>query len=123
MNSSLVALVEQADALLDAAADDAANGTVACGSDRSGELSDDQLRQVLVGLEKVVNRAQAIQGHVMVQMGSRARAADQAEITASGEPMWSQQCRETFVPDEIGVLLGWTKMAAVARYDTALPRR
>ncbi len=37
--------------------------------------------------------------------------------------MWSQQCRETFVPDEIGVLLGWTKMAAVARYDTALPRR
>ncbi len=29
MNSSLVALVEQADALLDAAADDAANGTVA----------------------------------------------------------------------------------------------
>ncbi len=33
--------------------------------------------------------------------------------------MWSQQCRQTYVPDEIGVLLGWTKMAAVARYDTA----
>ncbi len=33
--------------------------------------------------------------------------------------MWSKQCRETFVPDEIGVLLGWTKMAAVARYETA----
>ena len=33
--------------------------------------------------------------------------------------MWSQQCRETYVPDEIGVLLGWTKMAAVARYETA----
>ncbi len=29
MNSSLVALVEQVDSLLDAAADDAANGTVA----------------------------------------------------------------------------------------------
>ncbi len=55
----------------------------------------------------------------MVQMGVRARAADQAEVAASGEPMWSRQCRETFVPDEIGVLLGWTKMAAVARYDTA----
>ncbi len=62
---------------------------------------------------------QAIQADVMVQMGRRARAADQAEVVAGGEPMWSKQCRETFVPDEIGVLLGWTKMAAVARYETA----
>ncbi len=62
---------------------------------------------------------QAVQADVMVQMGRRARAADQAEVVAGGEPMWSKQCRETFVPDEIGVLLGWTKMAAVARYETA----
>ena len=55
----------------------------------------------------------------MVQMGRRARAADQAEVVAGGEPVWSKQCRETYVPDEIGVLLGWTKMAAVARYETA----
>jgi hypothetical protein len=33
--------------------------------------------------------------------------------------MWSRDCRAEFVPDEIGVLLGWTKMAAAARYDTA----
>ncbi len=40
-------------------------------------------------------------------------------MVASGEPVWSKQCRETYVADEIGVLLGWTKMAAVARYETA----
>ncbi len=68
----------------------------------------------------MADAARRVQADVMVQMGVRARAADQAEVAASGEPMWSQQCRETFVPDEIGVLLGWTKMAAVARYDTAL---
>jgi hypothetical protein len=34
--------------------------------------------------------------------------------------MWSKQCRAEFVADEIGVLLGCTKMAAVARYETAL---
>jgi len=55
----------------------------------------------------------------MVQMGCRARAADQAEIAVRGEPMWSSECREEFVPDEIGVLLGWTKMAASIKYGTA----
>ncbi len=37
---------------------------------------------------------QAIQADVMVADGSRARAADQAEVAEQGEPMWSQQCRE-----------------------------
>ncbi len=124
MNSSLVALVEQVDHLLDAATHavtgDARNDAVNDGdTGQAGGLSDEQLRQVLVRLEQVVNRAQAIQADAMVQMGVRARAADQAEVVAGGGPMWSQQCRETYVPDEIGVLLGWTKMAANVRYGTA----
>ncbi len=82
-------------------------------------LGDDALRDRVVECERAVAMLQAIQADAMVQMGVRARAADQAEVVAGGEPMWSQQCRETYVPDEIGVLLGWTKMAAVARYDTA----
>ena len=57
--------------------------------------------------------------HVMVQMGARARAADQAEAAATGVPLWTRQRREQFVPDEIGVLLGCTKMAATVRYGTA----
>ena len=73
MSSSLVALVEQVDALLDAATHDvtgdATNDTVNGGAGRAGGLSDEQLRQVLVGLEQVVNRAQAIQADAMVQMG------------------------------------------------------
>jgi hypothetical protein len=32
--------------------------------------------------------------------------------------LWSRECREQFVPDEIGVLLGWTKTAAAVRYGT-----
>ncbi|MCZ3387943.1 MAG: HNH endonuclease [Actinomycetia bacterium] len=52
-------------------------------------------------------------------MGRRARATDQAEVAASGKPMWSRECREEFVPDEIGVLLACTKMAASIKYGTA----
>ncbi len=106
MNSSTVSIVEQVDGLLDAAIPVA-------------RLGDDALRDELVACEQAAQMLAARQAQIMVQMGVRARAADQAEVVAGGEPMWSQQCRETYVPDEIGVLLGWTKMAAVARYDTA----
>ncbi len=51
--------------------------------------------------------------------GRRARAADQIEVETNGQRLWSRECREEFVPDEIAVLLGCTKVAAAARYDTA----
>ncbi len=106
MNSSTVSIVEQVDRLLGAAMSVA-------------RLGDDALRDELVACEQAAQMLAAHQAQIMVQMGVRARAADRAEVVAGGDPMWSQQCRETYVPDEIGVLLGWTKMAAVARYDTA----
>ena len=80
---------------------------------------DEQLRDLLVGLETVRNATEAAQAAVMVQMGARARAADQGEAAATGGPLWTHQRREQFVPDEIGVLLGCTKMAATARFGTA----
>ena len=42
-----------------------------------------------------------------------------AEAAASGVELWTRERREQFVPDEIGVLLGCTKMAATVRYGTA----
>jgi hypothetical protein len=106
MNSSAVSIAEQVDGLLDAATP-------------AARLGDAGLRDRLVECERAMAMLQAIQADAMVQMGARAHAADLAEITASGTPMWSRQCRAEFVADEIGVLLGCTKMAAVARYDTA----
>ncbi len=106
MDSSSVSIVEQVDHLLDAATPVA-------------RLGDDALRDELVACGQAAQMLAARQAQIMVQMGVRARAADRAEVVAGGEPMWSRQCRETYVPDEIGVLLGWTKMAATARYGTA----
>jgi len=120
MNSSVVALVEQVDTLLDDAAHCPTNGpSIELSVDVSGHPDDDFLRRVLVGLEQVINRAQALQAEAMVQMGARARAADQIEVEATGQRLWSRECREEFVPDEIAVLLGCTKVAAATRYDTA----
>ena len=81
---------------------------------------DEQLRDLLVGLETVRNATRRPPKQtVMVQMGARARAADQAETAASGASLWTRERREQFVPDEIAVLLGCTKMAATVRYGTA----
>jgi hypothetical protein len=82
-------------------------------------LDDEGLRARLVQCEQAVNMLHAVQADAMVQMGARARAADRAEVAASRTPLWSRECREQFVPDEIGVLLGWTKTAAAVRYGTA----
>ena len=65
---------------------------------------DEQLRDLLVGLETVRNATEAAQAAVMVQMGARARVADQGESAATGSPLWTHQRREQFVPDEIGWL-------------------
>lgn len=98
---------------------------LATGPDQDGAGADrcsvdDLLRELLVGLETVRNATEAAQAHLMVQMGVQARAADEAEVAAGGDPLWSGQRRAEFVADEIGVLLSCTKMAASARYDTAL---
>jgi hypothetical protein len=106
MNSSASGIAQQVNSLLDAV-------TPAAG------LDDDGLRVRLVECEQAVNMLQAVQADVMVQMGARARREDAAEVAATGESLWSRQCRAEFVADEIGVLLGCTKMAANLRYGTA----
>jgi hypothetical protein len=120
MESSLVALIEQADALLDDAASCRFGvQPFAHSDDAASPPDDDLLRHVLLGLEQVVNRAQALQAEAMVQMRACARSADAAEARANGQDLWSRERREEFVPDEIAVLLGCTKVAAATRYDTA----
>ncbi|HEX5016237.1 MAG TPA: DUF222 domain-containing protein, partial [Actinomycetes bacterium] len=79
--------------------------------------TDDRLRELLVGLERVRNAADAAQATVMVAMDHEARQLDAAEFAATGLPGRSHR---EFVPDEIGVLLACTKEAAGRRYGLAL---
>ena len=106
MNSSSTGIAQQVDTLLAASADDS-------------DLSDDTLRSRVVECEKAMLMLQAAQAEAMVQIGIRARVADMAESTSSHQPLWSRECREEFVADEIAVLLSCTRAAAAARYDTA----
>ncbi len=107
MNSSTAGIAEKVDGLLEAAAP-------------AAQLGDDALRDRVIECEQAMLMLQAIQAVAMVEMGARARAADREEVTERGEPMWSRQCREEYVSDEIGVLLGCTKMAASVKYAAAV---
>jgi hypothetical protein len=62
--------------------------------------TDDRLRELLVGLERVRHSAEAAQADVMVALRAEARRLDAAEFAATGMPSRSH---EEFVPDEIGV--------------------
>lgn len=106
MDSSTTDLAQQIDELL---------RTVA----PAGCLTDDALRDRLVECERAMSMLQSSQADAMVQIGARARAADEHEAVAIGRAIWSWQRREEFVCDEIAVLLACTKMAAATRYDTA----
>jgi hypothetical protein len=79
--------------------------------------TDDRLRALLVGLERVRNAAEAAQADVMVALSDEARDLDRAEFAATGAPSRSHG---EFVPDEIGILLACTKGAAGRRYGLAL---
>jgi len=79
--------------------------------------TDDRLRELLVGLERVRNSAEATQAAVMAALGADARRMDAAEFAATGMPSRSY---EEFVPDEIAALLSCTQVAASRRYGTAL---
>jgi hypothetical protein len=79
--------------------------------------TDDRLRELLVGMERVTNAAQAVQAGVMVALAEEASALDAAEFAASGLPSRSHA---EFVPDEVAVLLSCTTMAASRRYGLAL---
>ena len=79
--------------------------------------TDDRLRELLVGLEQVRNAAEAVQAEVMVALAAEADRLDAAEFAASGVPSRSHG---EFVPDEVGVLLACTKVAAGRRYGLAL---
>jgi hypothetical protein len=79
--------------------------------------TDDRLRELVVGLEKVRNATEATQAAAMAAMGAEARRMDAAEFAATGMPSRSF---EEFVPDEIAALLSCTHVAASHRYGTAL---
>ena len=79
--------------------------------------TDDRLRELVVGLEKVRNATEAAQASAMAAMGTEARLMDVAEFAATGMPSRSH---EEFVPDEIAALLSCTQVAASRRYGTAL---
>ena len=79
--------------------------------------TDDRLRELLTGLERVRNAAEATAAQVMVAIAEEADRLDAAEYAATGLPSRSHG---EFVPDEIGVLLACTKAAAGRRYGLAL---
>jgi hypothetical protein len=79
--------------------------------------TDDRLRELLTGLERLKNAAEAAQAEVMVALGDEARELDAAEFAASGLPVRSHL---EFVPDEVGLLLTMTKRASSKRYGLAL---
>ncbi len=106
MNSSTDSIVEQVDGVLDVA-------------EPVAGLSDNDVRSRVVECEEAMRMLQATQAEAMVEMGVRARVADQAEAARAGQPSWSRECREEFVADEIAVLLGCTRIAAGTLYDRA----
>jgi hypothetical protein len=79
--------------------------------------TDDRLRELLSGLERVRNAAEATQAEVMVAIGDEARRLDAAEFAAIGLPARSHA---EFVPDEVGIVLACTKSAAGRRFALAL---
>ncbi|HEX5016075.1 MAG TPA: DUF222 domain-containing protein, partial [Actinomycetes bacterium] len=78
--------------------------------------TDDRLRELVVGLQRVCNAAEAAQADALVAMGEEARQLDAAEFAATGLPVRSH---EEFLPDEVSVLLACTKPAAGRRYALA----
>jgi hypothetical protein len=79
--------------------------------------TDDRLRELLTGLDRVKNAAEAAQAEVMVALSDEARQLDSAEFAASGLPARSHL---EFVPDEVALLLAITKRAASRQYGLAL---
>lgn len=78
---------------------------------------DDRLRELLVGLERVRNAAEAVQSDVMVALEAEARTLDIAEHAGVG---LSTRRHQEYIPDEISVLLSCTKVAASRRFGLAL---
>ena len=113
-------LVDQLVSLGDLVGELASSVASAPGPDLAGDprtRTDDRLRSLLVGLERVRNAAEAAQAHVMVALADEARELDRAEFAASGAPSRSHA---EFVADEIGVLVACTKGAASRRYGLAV---
>lgn len=77
-------------------------------------------RDLLVGLERLRNAAEAAQARVMVQMLHEARDADAADEAVRGAAPVPTGAREEFVVDEIAVHLRCTKVAASHRFADAL---
>ncbi len=106
MKSSSTGIAQQVDSML-------------ATSVKASRLGDDALRSRVVECEQAMLMLQAAQAEAMVQIGIGARAADLAEAGECGKPLWSRECHEQFVADELAVLLSCTKTAAATRYDTA----
>ena len=79
--------------------------------------TDDRLRELLAGLGRVRNAAEAASAQVMVALCEEAERLEAAQLAAGTLPSRSH-CE--FVPDEVGVVLGCTKTDASRRYGLAL---
>jgi hypothetical protein len=84
------------------------------------ELSDAELREFLVDMDRAANVAHGHAAEAMAEMARRATAADHAEELACGRPLMPHEQRWEFVADEIAVVLAITKVDAARRYGLAL---
>ncbi|MEO8105885.1 MAG: hypothetical protein ABI720_01080 [Actinomycetes bacterium] len=86
-------------------------------------LSDHDLRDVVVHLERTMNAAAAAQAAALAEMGRRARLHDSARAIGDAPPLDPQVSvlvSEEFVPDEVALLLHCSTVAAHTRFRTAL---
>ena len=90
------------------------------GVPRVSELSDAELREFLIDMDRAANAAQAQCAAAMAEMARRATAADHAEELACGRPLMPHEQRGEFVADEVAVVLSITKVDAARRYGLAL---
>ena len=82
MSNSLAAAAEQAHTVLVGAQLPHRHGAPGV-ADVTG-LSDEQLRDAIVAIERLVNSSQALQALAVAEIGRRARAADEAEAARVG---------------------------------------
>ena len=90
------------------------------GVTRVSELSDAELREFLIDMDRAANAAQAQCATAMAEMARRATATDHAEELARGRPLMPHEQRGEFVADEVAVVLSITKVDAARRYGLAL---
>jgi hypothetical protein len=116
MSNSLVAAAEQAHTVLVGSQLPHRRG--AHGVPDVTSLGDEQLRDAIVAIERLVNSAQALQAIAIAEIGRRAREADELELARVG--FHGPHSAEEIIVDELALLLSCTKNAATYAYERAV---